>query len=182
MSSSQPEPTSHAPPGPDEMEDPSLMSFNLNVWYVNPSDFRGEIPRVLRMCARDFGRKSYGKDMTSNPRAVRRLLTQLYNAEACLHRQPTIRIELDAMHEGIDYQCNFARAARVHGCDEWGHVPSPRPGIFGDPDIAAFRSWAEAGRRADINTAPIMMNLINANCDLRWQACPRWGPSALLHR
>jgi hypothetical protein len=152
------------------VEDPRLRRFNPNVWYVNPSDFEGEIPRALRMCVRDFGRKTYGKDMTSNPRAIRRLLTQLYNAEACLHRQPTISIELDAMHEGVDYRCNFARAARVHGCDEWGHV---------GPANASLPSWTATGARADTNTAPIMMNLINANYSLRWQACPRWGSSTL---
>jgi hypothetical protein len=117
-----------------------LRRFNLNVWYVNPSDFEGEIPRALRMCVRDFKRKSYGKDMTSNPRAIRRLLTQLYNAKSCLHKWPTISIELDVLHEGVDYRCNFARAARVHGCDEWGST---------DP--------------ADASTTSILMNIVYAN-------------------
>jgi hypothetical protein len=136
MSSNQTMPPSRSSPYPD----PRIRRFNPEVWYVNPSDFEGEIPRVLKTCVRDFKRKSYGKDLTSNPRAIRRLLTQLYNARTCLHKWPSICIELDALHEGVDYRCNFARACRVHGCDEWG---------FTDPN--------------DATTTSILMNVVYAH-------------------
>ena len=66
--------------------------------------------RVVDYCLQDFRRKTRGKDVTSNPRALCRLRTQCERAKRTLSSSTQAFIEIDALFEGIDYSCSLSRA------------------------------------------------------------------------
>ena len=65
--------------------------------------------RILDHCLADFKRKS-GKDMTSNARALRRLRTACERAKRTLSSSAEAIIEVDSLHEGVDYNTRITRA------------------------------------------------------------------------
>eukprot|EP01106_Pelomyxa_sp_JSP_P011191 TRINITY_DN2943_c0_g1_i10.p1 TRINITY_DN2943_c0_g1~~TRINITY_DN2943_c0_g1_i10.p1 ORF type:complete len:160 (-),score=60.30 TRINITY_DN2943_c0_g1_i10:233-712(-) len=59
--------------------------------------------------AKDFKRR-YNKDMTTSPRALRRLRTACERAKRTLSAQTQASIEVDQLFEGVDYYTTITRA------------------------------------------------------------------------
>merc|ERR1719171_1139973 len=65
--------------------------------------------RVVDFCCQDFKRK-HKKDMTGNPRAMRRLRTACERAKRQLSSSTSANIEIDSLHEGQDLYSSITRA------------------------------------------------------------------------
>merc|ERR1711991_454115 len=65
---------------------------------------------------KEFKKKSRGKDLTKNPRALRRLRTACERAKRTLSSSPTAFIEIDSLHEGIDFNSTISRAKFEEMC------------------------------------------------------------------
>lgn len=65
--------------------------------------------RLVAHCANEFKRK-HKKDLLENPRAVRRLKTACERAKRTLSSATQATIEVDNLHEGIDFCTSISRA------------------------------------------------------------------------
>lgn len=65
--------------------------------------------RLVDHLAEEFKRK-YKKDIKSNPRALRRLRTAAERAKRTLSSSTEATIEIDALHEGLDFYTRVSRA------------------------------------------------------------------------
>ena len=69
--------------------------------------------QLLRMCAhrsrQEFKRK-YKKDISGNPRSLRRLRTSCERAKRTLSSSAQTSIEIDSLFEGIDFYSSITRA------------------------------------------------------------------------
>src|SRR3989338_234243 len=65
--------------------------------------------RLLEYCCQDFHRR-HGKDLHDNDKAIRRLLTACERAKRELSEVQTTQIEVDALHEGVDFQIMITRS------------------------------------------------------------------------
>ncbi|CAD7085099.1 unnamed protein product [Hermetia illucens] len=65
--------------------------------------------RLVSHLSDEFKRK-YKKDLTSNPRALRRLRTAAERAKRTLSSSTEASIEIDALYEGIDFYTKISRA------------------------------------------------------------------------
>ncbi|XP_075970906.1 major heat shock 70 kDa protein Ba-like [Anticarsia gemmatalis] len=65
--------------------------------------------RLVNHLAEEFKRK-YHKDIRNNPRALRRLRTAAERAKRTLSSSTEASIEIDALHEGIDFYTRVTRA------------------------------------------------------------------------
>ncbi|CAG9784851.1 unnamed protein product [Diatraea saccharalis] len=65
--------------------------------------------RLVNHLAEEFKRK-FRKDIRSNPRALRRLRTAAERAKRTLSSSTEATIEIDALHEGIDFYTRVSRA------------------------------------------------------------------------
>jgi heat shock protein 1/8 len=65
--------------------------------------------RLVDHFCEEFKRK-YKMDLKQNPRALRRLRTQCENAKRILSSSTTTTIQLDSLHEGIDFSSSLTRA------------------------------------------------------------------------
>ncbi|NP_001243928.1 heat shock protein 68 [Bombyx mori] len=65
--------------------------------------------RLVNHLAEEFKRK-YKRDITSNPRALRRLRTAAERAKRTLSSSTEATIEIDALYEGIDFYTRVSRA------------------------------------------------------------------------
>merc|ERR1711968_47156 len=65
--------------------------------------------RVVDFCMQDFKRK-HKKDMTGNPRAMRRLRTACERAKRQLSSAANANIEIDSLFEGVDFYSSITRA------------------------------------------------------------------------
>lgn len=68
-------------------------------------------------CTKDFKRK-HKKDMTSNPRSMRRLRTQCEQAKRTLSAAVRATIEVDSLFDGIDFHITITRAKFEQLCNE----------------------------------------------------------------
>lgn len=66
--------------------------------------------RLVEHCVQDFKRKNKGMDITSSPRALRRLKTQCERAKRVLSSSTQANIEIDSLFDGIDYTITITRA------------------------------------------------------------------------
>lgn len=66
----------------------------------------------------EFKRKN-GRDMASNPRAVRRLRTSAERAKRTLSSSTEATIEVDSLFDGIDFHTKISRARFEELC---GHL------------------------------------------------------------
>merc|ERR1712151_1368167 len=66
--------------------------------------------RLVDFCMQDFKRKTRGKDMAGNQRALRRLRTQCERAKRTLSSSTQATIEIDSLFDGIDFSCTLSRA------------------------------------------------------------------------
>jgi heat shock 70kDa protein 1/2/6/8 len=71
--------------------------------------------RLVKWCLDDFKRK-YKKDISDSARAVRRLRTACERAKRILSSSMQTTIEVDSLHEGIDYNCTLSRAKLEELC------------------------------------------------------------------
>lgn len=95
--------------------DISLLSIEDGVFEVKAtsgdSHLGGEdIDRnVVEYCIQEF-KKKHRKDLSSNPRAIRRLYTACERAKRTLSSSKTAMIEIDSLFEGIDFNLTLTRA------------------------------------------------------------------------
>jgi len=75
--------------------------------------------RVVDHCMQEFKRKNRGKDLAGNQRAIRRLRTQCERAKRTLSATTQTTIEIDSLHEGIDFSCNLTRARFEELCMDY---------------------------------------------------------------
>ncbi|GMT24792.1 hypothetical protein PFISCL1PPCAC_29203, partial [Pristionchus fissidentatus] len=73
--------------------------------------------RLLEHCLTDFKRKS-GKEIGKNARAMRRLLTACERAKRTLSSSAEAVIEVDSLHEGVDYHGKLTRARFEELCGD----------------------------------------------------------------
>ncbi|KAM7257525.1 hypothetical protein ACFE04_013266 [Oxalis oulophora] len=65
--------------------------------------------RMVNHFIQEFKRK-YGKDISRNPKALRRLRTECERAKRNLSTNVIAPIEIDSLHQGIDFQVTITRA------------------------------------------------------------------------
>jgi len=65
--------------------------------------------RMLSHCIAEFRRK-HKSDPTRNQRALRRLRTQCERAKRQLSTQTSVTIEVDSLHDGVDFNLRMSRA------------------------------------------------------------------------
>jgi heat shock 70kDa protein 1/2/6/8 len=73
--------------------------------------------RLVNHFSNDFKRKNK-KDLTSNPRAMRRLRTACERAKRTLSSSAQTSIEIDSLFEGIDYYTSITRARFEELCQD----------------------------------------------------------------
>ncbi|KAL1138942.1 hypothetical protein AAG570_009004 [Ranatra chinensis] len=73
--------------------------------------------RLVSHLAEEFKRK-YRKDITSNPRALRRLRTAAERAKRTLSSSTEASVEIDALFEGIDFYTKITRARFEELCSD----------------------------------------------------------------
>jgi L1 cell adhesion molecule like protein len=75
--------------------------------------------RLVEFCIQDFKRKNRGMDMSGNLRALRRLRTQCERAKRTLSSSTQAAIEIDSLHDGVDYNCTISRARFEELCMDY---------------------------------------------------------------
>jgi len=65
---------------------------------------------MVAHCIREFKRKNRGKDLSSSPKALRRLRAECEKAKITLSSAVSATIELDALFEAIDFSIQISRA------------------------------------------------------------------------
>lgn len=73
--------------------------------------------RLVSYFSEDF-KKKHGKDLTTNPRALRRLKAECEKAKRTLSSVQVTNIELDSLFNGIDYYTSLTRAKLEHLCED----------------------------------------------------------------
>ena len=73
--------------------------------------------RMVDHFVQEFKRK-HGKDLQSNPRALRRLRTACERAKRTLSSSAEACIEIDSLHEGIDFNTKITRARFEEMCGD----------------------------------------------------------------
>ncbi|XP_011297631.1 heat shock protein 70 B2-like [Fopius arisanus] len=73
--------------------------------------------RLVRHFAQEFDRK-YKKDLTKNPRALRRLRTAAERAKRTLSSSTEATMEIDALYEGVDFYTKISRARFEELCSD----------------------------------------------------------------
>ncbi|XP_018322391.1 major heat shock 70 kDa protein Ba-like [Agrilus planipennis] len=73
--------------------------------------------RLVNHFVEEFKRK-YKKDMSSNPRALRRLRTAAERAKRTLSSSTEATLEIDALYEGIDFYTKISRARFEELCSD----------------------------------------------------------------
>jgi len=74
--------------------------------------------RLVSHLANEFKRKNHGKDITDNPRALRRLRTACERAKRTLSASTQASIEIDSLFEGIDFFTTISRARFEELCQD----------------------------------------------------------------
>ena len=96
--------------------DVSLLSIDEGIFEVTATagdthlggeDFDSN---MVSYFIKEFKRKNRGKDVSSNPRALRRLRTACERAKRTLSTSSTAYIEVDALFAGIDFNSSISRA------------------------------------------------------------------------
>lgn len=74
--------------------------------------------RLVNHFAEEFKRK-YKKDLLGNDRALRRLRTASERAKRTLSSSSTATVEIDSLHEGIDFNSSITRARFEDICGDY---------------------------------------------------------------
>jgi L1 cell adhesion molecule like protein len=84
----------------------------------------------------EFKRKSK-LDISSNPRAMRRLRTACETAKRSLSSSTVANIEIDSLHEGVDFNSSITRAKFENLCDElFRKIMSPIEQVLRDSKLS----------------------------------------------
>ncbi|KAK7116711.1 heat shock protein 68-like [Littorina saxatilis] len=90
--------------------------------HLGGEDFDG---RLVDHFAQEFKRK-YKKDISSNPRALRRLRTACERAKRTLSSSAEASLEIDSLYEGVDFYTRITRARFEELCsDLFRHTLEP---------------------------------------------------------
>jgi heat shock protein 1/8 len=73
--------------------------------------------RIVEYCIKDFNKKN-NTDISSNSKAVRRLRTACEKAKRTLSNSTNAVIDLDSLHDGIDYNITLTRARFENICSD----------------------------------------------------------------
>lgn len=73
--------------------------------------------RLVDFCVQEF-RNKHKKDISGNPRALRRLRTYCEKAKRNLSASASSSIEVDSLYEGIDFSINISRAKFESLCND----------------------------------------------------------------
>ena len=65
---------------------------------------------LVNYCVQEFTKKNKGADVASNARAMRRLRTACERAKRTLSSSTQAQVEIDALHDGTDFQITITRA------------------------------------------------------------------------
>ena len=96
--------------------DVSILSLDEGIFEVSATagdthlggeDFDSN---MVKYFIKEFKRKFRGKDMSTNNRALRRLRTACEKAKRTLSTSMNAYIEIDALHDGIDFNSSISRA------------------------------------------------------------------------
>jgi L1 cell adhesion molecule like protein len=74
--------------------------------------------RIMNHFVREF-KKKHKKDLTTSDRAIRRLRTACERAKRTLSSSTQATIEIDSLHEGIDFNSNLTRARFNDLCQDY---------------------------------------------------------------
>jgi len=74
--------------------------------------------RMVDHFVAEFKRKNRGENLTANKRALRRLRTACEQAKRTLSSSATANIEIDALHQGIDFYSSITRARFEELCSD----------------------------------------------------------------
>ena len=92
--------------------------------------------RIVEHCIKDFKRKNR-QDMSENPRAMRRLKTACESAKRTLSSSTSANIEIDSLHEGIDYSLSLSRAKFESLCsDLFNNCLKPVEQVLNDSNMS----------------------------------------------
>ena len=84
----------------------------------------------------EFKRKSK-LDISSNPRAMRRLRTACETAKRSLSSSTVANVEIDSLHEGVDFNSSITRAKFENLCDElFRKIMSPIEQVLRDSKLS----------------------------------------------
>jgi L1 cell adhesion molecule like protein len=72
---------------------------------------------LVDWCCQEFNRKNRGMNVRENLRAMRRLRTACERAKRTLSASTQAQVEIDALHEGIDFQITITRAKFESLCE-----------------------------------------------------------------
>ncbi|XP_026424642.1 heat shock 70 kDa protein 18-like [Papaver somniferum] len=95
--------------------DVSILSINGGIFKVKATSGDTHLGgedldnRLLNHFVQEF-KKKYEKDISGNPRSLRRLRTSCERAKRTLSSTPRTTIEVDALYEGIDFHTPITRA------------------------------------------------------------------------
>ena len=91
--------------------------------------------RLVEHFAKEFQRK-HKQDLTQNPRALKRLRTQCERLKKTLSASTTSSIEIDSLHDGIDFNSTLSRARFDELChDIFARTMDPVEKVLSDAKI-----------------------------------------------
>jgi heat shock 70kDa protein 1/2/6/8 len=92
--------------------------------------------RMVQFLTEDFKRR-YGKDISGNPRSIRRLRTACERAKRTLSTATQATIDVDSLYDGQDYFFNFSRAKFEELChDLFSRVLKPVDQVIKDSNMS----------------------------------------------
>jgi heat shock protein 1/8 len=103
--------------------DVTLLSIDDGVFEVKATGGDGHLGgedfdhRLVEYCMQEY-KKKYKTDISDNMKARRRLHNVCERAKRTLSTAMTATIEVDALHEGNDFQCTITRAKFEQLCDD----------------------------------------------------------------
>lgn len=103
--------------------DISLITIEDGVFEVKATAGDGHLggedfdSALVEWCCQEFAKKNKGADIKSNNRALRRLRTACERAKRTLSSSTQAQIEIDSLHDGLDFQTTITRAKFESLCD-----------------------------------------------------------------
>jgi heat shock protein 1/8 len=102
--------------------------------HLGGSDFD---QRIVEHLIQEFQQKNKVNDLRENKRALRRLATAAEKAKRSLSASSTTSIEVDSLHNGIDFQTNLTRAKFENLCmDIFQRTMAPVDQVLSDAKLS----------------------------------------------
>ena len=123
--------------------DVSLITIEDGVFEVKATSGDGHLggedfdSALVDWCCQEFARKNMGADIKSNVRSLRRLRTACERAKRTLSSSTQAQVEIDALHDGIDFQGTITRAKFESLCEtHFKRCIAPLEQVLKDSKIA----------------------------------------------